>query len=81
MKLSKLESKYHCHCGHLESRHGCLSGKSVCWECYEECFNITARLNAVIDSVHQYEPDNLSYLEERLREKETIDKNRPDQTA
>jgi len=57
-KLSRMESEYPCKCGHQEFRHGTYTGRSVCWGC--ECM-----ISKYLMSRHEYEADNLRYLEER----------------
>jgi len=85
MNLRRQESKYHCSCGHLESRHGSIQGKSMCWGCHDDWSQMQKLGKGNRPRpMHDYEPDNLSYLEMLVKEKEdnekeTVEQNRTDQ--
>src|SRR5665213_1232987 len=71
-KLSSLESKYPCFCGHQEARHGKTQGNPICWQCYDIFIRYSSnpdvdRNKMVTDTLHEYKADNLRYLEEKLK--------------
>ena len=68
-KLSKLESKYPCKCGHQERRHGKLEGRVICWQCFEVWLKNKSK-SMKYSAAHEYTADNLRFLEQKLAAKE-----------
>jgi hypothetical protein len=65
MKLSQLESKFPCECGHAEQRHGSISGRAFCCGCMDDYAN--SKIGVYI--LHEFRADNLRYLEQKDNEK------------